>query len=110
MSSTLGRTRNFNKRIAIERNVLASANLLSERLTSEKLLGLSDAAISKWISGLSIKVEERHLAEIESAIKDLARGAGLLSDESRCAVAEGKVPADFPELLALCQHAFDAVA
>lgn len=110
MSATLGRTRNFSKRIAIERNVLASANLLSERLSCQKLLGLSEAAIGNWISELTNEIAGPQLAEIDRTVKELARGTGLLSDESRCAVAEGKVSADFPELLAACECAFDAVA
>jgi hypothetical protein len=105
MNVAFGRTRNFSRRIAIEREVLAGANLLSERLSCDKLFGLNDAAIRVWISGLSNCVESAQLSTIEHAVRELARGTGLLSDESRCAVAEGKVSADFPELLTAYQSA-----
>lgn len=103
MNAAFGRTRNFHMRISIERKVLANANLLSERLSCEKLFGLSNAAIDAWLSELSRKLPGSQVAKIEHAVKELARATGLLSDESRCAVSEGKVSADFPELLAACE-------
>ena len=105
MNVAFGRTRNFSRRIAIEREVLTGANLLSQRLSCDKLFGLNDAAIRVWISGLSNCLESAQLSTIEHAVRELARGTGLLSDESRCAVAEGKVSADFPELLNTYQNA-----
>ena len=110
MNVALGRTRNFSRRIAIEREVLAGANLLSERLSCDKLFGLNDAAIVVWISSLSNYVGGVQLSTIEHALRELARGTGLLSDESRCAVAEGKVALDFPELLTAFQNALDSVS
>ncbi|WP_298937440.1 hypothetical protein [uncultured Ruegeria sp.] len=110
MNVAFGRTQNFSKRIAIEREVLAAANLLSERLSCDKLFGLNDAAIVVWISSLSNYIDSAQLSTIEHAVRELARGTGLLSDESRCAVAEGKVSADFPELLTAVQNALDDVS
>ena len=109
MNAAFGRTRNFRKRITIERKVLANANLLSERLSCEMLLGLSNAAIKAWTSELSQKLPRSQVAEIEHSVKELARATGLLSDESRCAVSEGKVSADFPELLMACERTFSGV-
>ena len=103
MNAAFGRTRSFRMRISIERKVLANANLLSERLSCGKLFGLSNAAIDTWTSDLSRKLPRSQVSKIEHAVKALARATGLLSDESRCAVSEGKVSADFPELLAACE-------
>jgi hypothetical protein len=109
LKKKFGRTQNFSKRIAVEREALTRANLLSDRLSCGPLLGLNDAAISVWIEELSKELQSNHLAVIEYALRELAIGTGLLSDESRCAVAEGKVSKDFPELLAKFQTALDAL-
>lgn len=106
MKTPQGRTRNFSKRVEIERRVLASANSMSAKLSCPKLLGLSGSAIDNWIVGLSSQIEQGQVSEIETAVRELARGTGLLADESRCAVAEGKVSADFPELMQTCDDAF----
>lgn len=110
MKKQFGRTQNFSKRIAVERETLSRANLTSDHLSCSPLLGLNDAAISVWIDKLSKELESHQLSVIEYALRELARGAGLLSDESRCAVAEGKISADFPELLVTFQNALDSVA
>jgi len=109
MSGQLGRTQNFRKRIAVERETLSRANLVSDRLPCDPLLGLNNSAISVWIEELSVELENYQLSAIEHALRELARGTGLLSDESRCAVAEGKISADFPELLINFQNALDNV-
>lgn len=99
MSEAFGRTRTFSKRIGIEREALRSANLFSEQISCTKLLGLNDTAISVWINALESNLEHAQVRLIERTVRELARGTGLLSDESRCAVAEGKVSADFPTLV-----------
>jgi hypothetical protein len=104
-----GRTQNFSKRIAVERESLSRANLVSDRLSCRPLLGLNDAAISVWTNELSNALESHQLSVIEHSLRELSRGTGLLSDESRCAVAEGKISADFPELLVAFQNALDCV-
>jgi hypothetical protein len=99
MRKSLERTRNFKQRIEIERRALSDANLFSEILGVGNLLGLSNAAIARWVSGLSDQVDSAQLEDIERGVRNLARATGLMSDESRCAVAERKVSSDFPELL-----------
>lgn len=108
MRENFGRTQNFSKRIAVERETLSKANLISDRLPCGPLLGLNNSAISVWIGELSAKIENHKLTVIEHALRELARGTGMLSDESRCAVAEGKISADFPELLVNFQNALDS--
>ncbi|MEQ5796264.1 hypothetical protein LZ686_16640 [Paracoccus sp. NFXS7] len=110
MKGLFGRTQNFSKRIAVEREALSRANLVSDRLACKPLLGLNDAAISVWVAGLLERISDHHLSNVEYAVRELARGTGLLSDESRCAVAEGKISADFPELLVTFQGALDNLA
>jgi hypothetical protein len=110
LKKQFGRTQNFSKRIAIERETLSKANLISERLSCRPLLGLNDAAISVWMRELSNAIESHHqLSVIDHSLRELSRGTGLLSDESRCAVAEGKISADFPELLVTFQNALDCI-
>ncbi|NVK57152.1 MAG: hypothetical protein HWE26_16225 [Alteromonadaceae bacterium] len=100
MTKSEGRTRNFRKRISIEREVLAVANEASEASRGVALLGLSEASIQRWVKGLECQLSERQVRPAERALKELSRATGLLADESRCAVAEGKVSSDFPNLLA----------
>ena len=109
MKDKFGRTQNFRQRIAVERETLSRANLLSSRLSCAPLLGLNDAAVSVWVDQLSARLESHQLDYVEFALRELARGTGLLSDESRCAVAEGKISADFPTLLFRFQNAMDAL-
>lgn len=109
MNTNAGRTRNFRRRIAIERETLIDANKLSEANQLQKLLGLTDAAIRSWIQALAVVLPADQLREVDRTVRELSRATGLLSDESRCAVAEGKVSADFPELLKAFKVAlFDA--
>lgn len=108
MNRSLGRTRNFRERIDVERKTLARANQVSQRLECSPLLGLTEAAISAWMRSLSnVLTDSEKLSEIEFTVRELARGTGLLLDESRCAVSEGKVSADFPQLLATFEGALD---
>jgi hypothetical protein len=93
----------------VERETLSRANLISDRLSCRPLLGLNDAAISVWMDELSKVLENNQQSIIEHSLRELSRGTGLLSDESRCAVAEGKISADFPELLVTFQNALDKV-
>lgn len=94
-----GRTRSFKRRISIEREVLGIANEFSLNAGANTLLGLSDSAIKQWVDSLKKPVDTIHLQQIEKCIREISRATGLLSDESRCAVAESKVSSDFPELL-----------
>jgi len=99
MTQSKGRTRNFKHRISIEREALSFANEFADRACAKRLHGLSHAAINFWMDSLSQLLNEEDLRHIDRCLKELARATGLLADESRCAVAEGKVSSDFPELL-----------
>lgn len=94
----MSRTQNFKNRIEVERQVLSVANSFSQKVEITPLYGLSQDSIDNWLAGFSQEFSPNAVEEIEATLKHLSRSSGLLADQSRCAVAEGKVPSNIPSL------------
>lgn len=89
-SPPAARTRNFRKRLEIEREVLRSVNAVT---IGAQLSGLTKGAIELWSNSISDTSYPFDRAEIVSLLMTIARVTGTISDNSRAIVSDDEVPA-----------------